>query len=96
MTIEERVKKLEKQIAGISNSEIYLKPSELAKIMKCSKNHIYVQIRKNNIRAIHIGGVIRIPLSQFTTTDTSLRFQVKQKANNKSLSIHNIKDSVFG
>lgn len=75
MNIEERITKLEQdnielkaRIDMLSRMEHYVTPTELAKILHCSKNHIYIQIRSGTIQAVTVGAAIRIPLSQFETS----------------------------
>lgn len=72
MTIEERVSKLEQdnqelkeRVGMLSKREEFATPSELADLLRCSKNHIYIQIRSGAIQAVTVGTAIRIPISQF-------------------------------
>ena len=72
MTIEERVSKLEQdnqelkeRVDMLSKREEFATPSELADLLRCSKNHIYIQIRSGAIQAVTVGTAIRIPMSQF-------------------------------
>ena len=72
MTIEERILKLEQdnielreRVDMLSKMEQFVTPSELAGILRCSKNHIYIQIRSGAIQAVTVGTAIRIPISQF-------------------------------
>ena len=72
MTIEERVSKLEQdnqelkeRVGMLSKREEFATPSELADLLRCSKNHIYIQIRSGAIQAVTVGTAIRIPMSQF-------------------------------
>lgn len=72
MNINERITKLEQdnielkdRIDMLSRMEHYVTPAELAKILHCSKNHIYIQIRSGAIQAVSVGAAIRIPMSQF-------------------------------
>ncbi|HKL80359.1 MAG TPA: helix-turn-helix domain-containing protein [Mobilitalea sp.] len=72
MTIEERILKLEQdnielreRVDMLSKMGQFVTPSELAGILRCSKNHIYIQIRSGAIQAVTVGTAIRIPISQF-------------------------------
>lgn len=106
MNIEERITKLEQEnielkarIDMLSRMEHYVTPTELAKILHCSKNHIYIQIRSGTIQAVTVGAAIRIPLSQFETSQPtnkkSNRKQLKPEISNEKLSIQEIRKRVF-
>jgi excisionase family DNA binding protein len=65
--LEERIERLEaKSEENSSKYEKYVTPKQLAKLMQCSTNHIYLQIRAGHIKVINqLGTSYRIPLSQF-------------------------------
>jgi excisionase family DNA binding protein len=106
LNINERISKLEKdnielraRIDLLSRMEHYVTPAELAKILHCSKNHIYIQIRSGMIQAVTVGATIRIPMSQFETSPTHNkkpnRRQPKPEVSNEKLSIQEIRNRVF-
>lgn len=99
MTISERLNQLEKFKAAVEKImgekellEKYVTPVELAAIMNCSKNHVYVQIRKGKIRAISVGASIRIPMSQFNTI---IEKRMKDRKSTNKFSISEVRQSVF-
>lgn len=72
MWIEERIKRLEEAVENLAmridmvQNEKWVTPSELAKIMNCSINNIYIKIRSGEIYATDkLGSIKRIPMSQF-------------------------------
>lgn len=78
LTILHRLNKLEQKPTN------YVTVKELAKIMKCSENHIYIKIREGAIKIVDVAGIRRIPLSQFVKNNetsglVSQRVSVKQK-----------------
>lgn len=106
MNIEERITKLEHdnielkaRIDMLSKMEHYVTPAELAKIMNCSKNHIYIQIRSGAIQAVTVGAAIRIPISQFETNKNTnkkaSRKQSKPESQVEKLTIEEIRSRVF-
>lgn len=106
MNIDERITKLEKDnieikacIETLSRMEHYVTPAELAKILHCSKNHIYIQIRSGMIQAVTVGAAIRIPMSQFETdhihNKKPNRRQPKPEVSSEKLSILEIRNRVF-
>lgn len=60
--LEERLQKLE--TAG--NKE-FATPKEVADMLACSQNNIYIKIRQGKIKAVLLGRSYRIPLGQFQT-----------------------------
>lgn len=106
MDIDERITKLEQEnielkarIDMLSRMEHYVTPAELAKILHCSKNHIYIQIRSGAMQAITVGAAIRIPMSQFETSHIQNkkpnRKQPKLVMQCEKLSIQEIRNRVF-
>jgi excisionase family DNA binding protein len=106
LNIDERIAKLEQdnielkaRIDVLSRIEQYVTPAQLAKILLCSKNHIYIQIRSGTIQAVTVGSAIRIPMSQFETN----KLQKKNRSNKKlmmepsdeKISIQEIRNRVF-
>jgi len=106
LNIDERITKLEKdsnelkaRIDVLSRMEHYVTPAELAKILHCSKNHIYIQIRSGTIKAVTVGAAIRIPMSQFETNKSPnkkiIRKQSEPENQVEKLSIQEIRSRVF-
>jgi excisionase family DNA binding protein len=106
LNIEERITKLEQdnielkeRIDMLSRMEHYVTPADLAKIMNCSKNHIYIQIRSGAIQAVTVGAAIRIPMSQFEMNQISNkrpnRKQYQPEIQNEKRSIEEIRKRVF-
>lgn len=106
MNIDERITKLEQDIIELKASmdrllrmEHYVTPAKLAKILHCSKNHIYIQIRSGTIQAVTVGAAIRIPISQFEinkfpSKKPNRKLKQSQIACEK-LSIQEIRNRVF-
>jgi len=106
LDINERITKLEKdslelkaRIDVLSRMERYVTPAELAKILHCSKNHIYIKVRSGTIQAVAVGASIRIPMSQFETTHNPYkktnRKQPEPENQVEKLSIQEIRSRVF-
>jgi hypothetical protein len=106
LDINERVAKLEKdnidikaRIDELSRMEHYVTPVKLSKILHCSKNHIYIQIRSGAIQAVTVGAAMRIPMSQFEMNQISIkkhnRKQSKLELQPEKLSIQEIRKRVF-
>jgi hypothetical protein len=102
MCIEERIEELENLTKAMTEKIEYLESvnhdkwvsvKELADIMGCSANNIYIKIRSGEIYAtFKLGSIPRIPLSQFYQPDRKALVQNK-KNSVKELSI---KEKVFG
>lgn len=106
MTIEERVSKLEQdnqelkeRVDMLSRREEFATPSELADLLRCSKNHIYIQIRSGAIQAVTVGTAIRIPMSQFQSKPNPKQIRrIKQSQTEPSIekrTIQEIRNIVF-
>jgi excisionase family DNA binding protein len=106
MNIDDRITKLEQdnielnaRVELLSRMENYVTPAELAKILHCSKNHIYIQIRSGAIQAVTVGAAIRIPMSQFETKQIPnkkpTRKQAKPELQPEKPSIQEIRNRVF-
>jgi excisionase family DNA binding protein len=106
LNINERVAQLEQSYSELkaivnmlARMEHYVTPSELAKILHCSKNHIYIQIRSGAIQAVMVGAAIRIPMSQFDTNQAPDKNTNQKKSQNEEhatkLSIQEIRNKVF-
>lgn len=102
MSIEERIERLE-QLNQELNQKItlletiqndrFVSAKELAEIMKCSVNNIYIKIRKGDIYATDkLGTIPRIPMSQFYEKQIKQPMS-KKKPTKAKLSM---KDQVFG
>lgn len=106
MTIQERISKLELEnkelkeyVDMLAVVERFVTPSELSEILKCSKNHIYIQIRKGIIQAVTLGSAIRIPMSQFQQkTEQSVSRKVKKiqdEPEHKRKTMQEIRNIIF-
>lgn len=106
MTIEERISKLEQdnmelreRVELLSRMEHFVTPSELADIFRCSKNHIYIQIRRGAIQAVTVGTSIRIPMSQFEPKPVQKQMRKIQKPqdepSHEKRTIQEIRNIVF-
>ncbi len=74
MYVEQRIEELERQVSELSDkvknlemigNERWLSAKEIAELMNCSVNNIYIRIRSGEIYATRILGSPRIPISQF-------------------------------
>lgn len=74
MYLEERVEKLETENAALKarlesleaqRTDKFVTPAQLAEIMQCSTNTVYIRIRAGDIVADRRTGNPRIPMSQF-------------------------------
>lgn len=105
MGIEERIENLEIQNEELRskveylehrNEERFVTAKELAAIMNCSVNNVYIKIRSGEIFATDkLGSIPRIPMSQFyqnNPKEKKLRKNVQAK-DEKSKSM---KELVFG
>jgi excisionase family DNA binding protein len=99
MKLEQDNIELKERIDMLSRMEHYVTPAELAKILHCSKNHIYIQIRSGAIQAVSVGAAIRIPMSQFEVIQNSNRKpnlkQHQSEIQREKLSIQEIRNRVF-
>lgn len=88
MTLEEKIEfgflkqkysLLEMRITALENTSTqeYATPKELAKILNCSLNNIYIKIRQGRITVVPLGRSYRIPMSQFQKQD--IQASLKQK-----------------
>lgn len=106
MGIEERIdileqenKKLEDRVSYLEavKTDKFVTPKQLAEIMDCSTNHVYILIREKKIQATHLGSSPKIPMSQFYDKHPSeCLSKNKKKNNNPSTSPSTMKDIVFG
>jgi hypothetical protein len=88
--LEETITKMEEQIKLTQNDK-WVTPNELANIMNCSVNNIYIKIRSGEIYATDkLGSIKRIPMSQFYKNEI---VNEKEKQATKKLSM---KEKVFG
>lgn len=103
MYLEERVEHLEKEnldlrkrIESLENNGMdrFVSAGELAEIMGCSVNTVYVKIREGTIEATRRTGDHRIPMSQFyrKTEDKTVKIHQYQKKENPK----DMKSLVFG
>jgi excisionase family DNA binding protein len=102
MHIEERIEELEKLTKLLNekieylesmNQDKWVSVKELAEIMGCSVNNIYIKIREGKIFATDkFGSTPRIPLSQFYN-DKKVKEKVVEKTGRKDMSM---KEKVFG
>lgn len=100
MGIEERIEKLEQLTEEMAdkinylefrNNDKWVSAKELAQIMGCSVNNVYIKIRAGEIYATSkLGSIPRIPMSQFYKNES---VKLEPKKVNENLSI---KEKVFG
>lgn len=104
MYVEEKIADMEEQIKYLTEKVIQLEmhgandfvtAEELAKIMKCTKNTIYLKVRGGEIDAVRIGNRVKIPLSQFYDKCKKSKIESKPKRNCK-IKEKSVKDIVFG
>lgn len=95
MSIEERIKALE-----ILNEELklqmeqvkenykdhFVSSQELAEIMGCSVNNVYIKVREGKILSTKRMGKARIPMSQFYDFDVKEEKSKKSKKKEKTIS----------
>lgn len=100
MHLEERIEKLERTIEMLTeqlrqtNKERWVTPAELAEIMQCSVNNIYIKIRSGEIYATEkLGNIKRIPMSQFYSREEDIK---REKANETKRPTNTIREKVFG
>jgi excisionase family DNA binding protein len=43
---------------------MFLRPSKAAKLLDVGRSKIYAMIRSRHIRAVEVGGLLRIPMSE--------------------------------
>lgn len=86
MGIEERIERLEKTVARLTEhinsnyKDIWVTPQELAQIMNCSVNNIYLKIRSGEIYATgKLGAIKRIPMSQFYKNETKEELKPREE-----------------
>lgn len=104
MHIEERIEQQEKLIEQLlarveelekrEKPEEYVTPKQLAEMMNCSANTVYIKIRSGEIKAVHIGSNPKIPMNQFEITNQEqavITHKKERKEKEKS-----IKELVFG
>lgn len=87
MTIEDQIKELAgkveeltDKVARLEREEKWVSVKELAEIMGCSANNIYIRIRSGEIYASRKLGSPRIPLSQFYENTKPAPEDPKQKS----------------
>lgn len=97
MYVEENIEALNQAVEDLTNkvtdleqrgNEEWVSAKDLAKIMGCSANTVYIKIRSGEIYASRLLGSPKIPMSQFYETVASPIEKPK-----KQLSI---KDRIFG
>lgn len=64
-SLELSVLDLYKRLQRLENCQNYVTAKELAGLMKCSVSHVYKAIHSGKIKTVNVGGVRRIPMSQF-------------------------------
>lgn len=105
MYIEEQIKVLSEEVEQLKEkvsmyeargSERFVTPKELAEMMNCSANTIYVKIRSGEIHATRRAGDPRIPMSQFYKTDPIDLISRKPKKLQKVSGGETMKELVFG
>lgn len=104
MGIEERISELEIRNNELQSRVNYLESrgndrfvsaKELAAMMGCSRNNVYLKIRNGNIFATKkLGDIPRIPLSQFYEEDMESKPK-RRKVIKKEKKEKSLKDIVF-
>lgn len=99
--IEDRVKELENTIETLTTrivslenkgADKFVTARELAQIMGCSENNIYVKYRAGELVGTKKTGGVRFPLSQFYEEEKNIiKIPLKKKKEPQS-----IKEKVFG
>lgn len=105
MYIEEQIKALSEEVEQLKekvsmyearSSERFVTAEELAEIMQCAPNTIYVKIRSGEIYASRKTGGPRIPMSQFYKTDPIELTNRKPEKLRKVSGGESMKELVFG
>lgn len=68
MYLEQRMEQLEREIQELKEqrkAEQYVTPKEFAERMTCSQSFVTKMIKEGQIKALKIGKLYRIPMSQF-------------------------------
>lgn len=78
------------------NQERFVTPAELAEIMQCAPNTVYVKIRSGEIYATRKAGDPRIPMSQFYKTDPVNLIKHKAQKLRKVSGGESMREIVFG
>lgn len=78
------------------NQERFVTPAELAEIMQCAPNTVYVKIRSGEIYATRRAGDPRIPMSQFYKSDPTELIKHKSEKLRKVSGGESMKELVFG
>jgi len=103
--LTEELQALHKEIAAINdelaqmqarNQERFVSAGELAEIMQCTPNTIYVKMRSGDIYASRKTGRPRIPMSQFYKSDPIDLVKRKPEKLRKVSGGETMKDLVFG
>lgn len=95
--LEQQVKQLQTQLAKLEaqRNDKYVTPKQLAEIMNCSVNNIYVKIRSGEILADRSTGLPRIPMSQFVGQASEVA-ETPPKPKKKNEQPKTMKEMVFG
>ncbi|HBC98709.1 MAG TPA: hypothetical protein DC053_03905 [Lachnoclostridium sp.] len=103
--MSEELQELHKEIEAIKDELAQMKartqdrfvtPMELAEIMQCTPNTVYVKIRKGEIYASRGTGDPRIPMSQFYKSDPIDLIKRKPEKLRKVSGGESMKELVFG
>lgn len=101
----EELQALQKEIAAIKDEMAQMKaihqdrfvtPAELAEIMQCAPNTVYVKIRSGEIYATRKAGDPRIPMSQFYKSDPVDLIRHKSEKLRKVSGGESMRELVFG
>lgn len=78
--LKQKYSALETRIGELESKENkeYVTPKELAQILGCSLNHIYIKIRQGKIKTVSIGRSYRIPMNQFQNPTEKLKQKIFQ------------------
>lgn len=74
----------------------FVSPAELAEIMQCTPNTVYVKIRSGEIYASRNTGYPRIPMSQFYKADPKDLLKRKPEKLRKVSGGESMKELIFG
>lgn len=77
-SLEQKYTQLETRITALEATipQEYVTPKELADILNCSLNNIYIKIRQEKIKAIPLGRSYRIPMNQFHNSTEELKSHI--------------------
>ena len=93
-SLELSVLDLYKRLQRLENCQNYVTAKELAGLMKCSVSHVYKAIHSGKIKTVNVGGVRRIPMSQFDNDVLNNHLRKQKKHSSKNF-IENLKNNIW-